>query len=303
MAKTPQFCKDVKAVAKVIGLALYDDKLRRRQLSQQLESVKAVTAVDGFPRKQKQGWTAGAVAQFRKEFLTLSKDKRSFSFNQRAADDRHHGSHQGDKSNLPQPHEPGGDAPAGNHDDLFASLSPAEKLNRRLDFLEDKYFHPQQYQHSRITNFEVNELKQHRPHLWAQKPGLANTADAVPMGSAAFPGSSDYIGPGGTPYPSRCSGLKRLCNYIKLRFADYNVKVRPQSIEHWQNGKGVPHGAPFFPVYDEAGRYDLNVCFAWFEKWILPKYRLARSATPEMPGMVEPVPLEDLKESRRRGRW
>ncbi len=76
--------------------------------------------------------------------------------------------------------------------------------------------------------------------------------------------------------------------------------MRPQTIEHWQNGRAIPGNAPFHPVYDTAGRYDLAECFAWFEKWQLPKYKRAR--TPELAGIAETesIPLDELRDQDER---
>ncbi len=109
--------------------------------------------------------------------------------------------------------------------------------------------------------------------------------------------------PTGTVFPRFCTTLKRLCNYLKARFPEHNIKVRAQQITHWQEGRGVPNGAPFFPAYDSAGRYCLPDCFEWFQKHQLPKYQIAKAQTPEIPGIAETevvVDINDLKEQEER---
>jgi hypothetical protein len=284
-----KFLRDAEAVAAALGLVLPKPWQKKAAA---LQPVHALLKRKDFPARQKPGWLRADVLAFALEHVVVAKNGREFVFHESkaVAATRKSAANQKpekpDKSAAfsrtqpqqsalpPQPH------PAGEGD-LFITLTPEQMLNGRLDLLQEKYFHPERHPESKIAQWEVNELRAHRPWLWHKDDG------GVPA-------------PGDIPFPKHCTGLDRLCNYYKAKFKDFNIKVRKQTIEHWQNGRAIPASAPFHPVYDSAGRYDLAECFAWFEKWQLPKYKRAR--TPELAGIAETesIPLDELRDQDER---
>lgn len=253
-----RYLRDARAIAAAWGAAVYNQRGQRKR---QLEPVHTALDRPDFPPKAKRGWPKDEMVAWGKRFVVVNG--RDITLREQPINPE-----------LPiQAHPANGE--------LFSSQTPEQKLNGRLDLLEDKYFNPNKYPENKIAQWEVNELRQHRPWLWARENSQTDET-------------------GTTIYPRQCSGAPALCRWYQLRFKDYNIKIRPQYINNWQKGEHLPRNATPHPAYDTAGRYTLDQCFEWFEQWQLPKYKRAR--TPDLPGVAdsEGATIEDLRDQDER---
>jgi hypothetical protein len=266
--------RDAEGVARAWGLKIYDN---RKQRLAQLASVKTVMERADFPKstKTKGGafYDRAAVTQYGLSHIVMDGKGRGFEWREKVEDskDKIQGARKPDSklkletSNLPPAETPAAD------EDLFAGMSPTEMRKGRFDRLQDMYLRPEAYE-TKISQWEKEELKEERPWIFAREPKETNAS--------------------GGNFPTNCT-LGQLGDLYKKRWPEYNINVYKAKINHWQTGNGLPVNAPFHPMpADAAGRYNVADCFAWFEKWQLPKYKKAR--TPELPGVPESEEAIDL---------
>ena len=226
-------------MAQAIGLRLYDQK-RRKLLADQLAAVKILTEAPVFPAKVKgKGWPRAEVLAWVSANLKLAKDKRAFDIVPAAS--RKDAKTQ---SELPPAVKTAGDG------DLFITLTPEQKHERRLDLLEDKFFFPEKHLESKIAKFEIDELRQYRPHLFAK-------SGESPAGGAE---SSLIYG-----------GLEGVATAINKEFAGANC--HRAYVSDWIKGKRAPcdrAGVPPMPGSPEGnGRYDRAAIFKWYRQYVL----------------------------------
>lgn len=163
--------------------------------------------------------------------------------------------------------------------------SYAEKLKARLDYLEDWYFRPHAYE-TKISQWEVKELRTHRPYLWKDDAEEAGVEGG--NGSVSPEGSTAELGRRGSDRPtvammipaqiSKASDLAQfLHDYFKERIS---IAITQSLLSNWR--KGVSAGEvlvdgklvkpPPFPNKNQHGnRWVTQDCIDWVEHWIVPQ--------------------------------
>lgn len=250
--------RDIEAIAAAMGLRLYDQRPKRLA---QLSAIRALTETAGFPAKDKAKgyWPRAAVGAWLAERVEVAKGKREFSVKAESTRLREAPARQGKrltdseaqtkaesgKRKAETPELPNQESPAAEGD-LFLDESPAQKMERRLDLLEDKYFFPEKYPESKIAKFEIDELKRERPHLWQREA------------AAGGDGGNENIG----------SSLQSVANWIRNNFP--GTVCNKVDISRWLHGEYLPAGCrENFPPPDEGNRYKASLTRAWVEKYLV----------------------------------
>ena len=248
------FFRDARAIAVAWGLTVLRQRHRRHK---QLEPVKAAMARADFPKKQKRGWSRPEVELFGKKFVRPAKDARSLTV-----------------SDSPQSTVVSLDVDQTG--ELF--LTPEQALQGRLDRLQEMYLHPEKFE-TKIAQWEVEELRVHRPQIWSRNAELADGASIRPHGD--------------------CNSITEVARVIAQHF---EVDCRKQYVSDWRQGKRLPTGVPLLPPPDpKSNRYDVPAVLAWYEKYILKRVNGA-AVTRDM-GMVlvderDKAELEEIEHQR-----
>ena len=248
------------AVADAIGLRLYAK--RRKEYAGQIDMVRKLSALADFPKPEKVGVGALAKMLLRSDVVSWASKRLKLTKDRRGF------------SIIET-----GDLPPQDNSANGQLFDAEPNFEKSLDLWQDKLVNPDKWLASPIQSWQMKRLQEYRPYLFK-----LSDKDSAADGEV-FP---------------KYSTLARLPSFYKKRWPEHNLRLSRQQINHWQRGVGIPSSAPFHPQgHDSAGRYLLAECFEWFEKWILPKYRLPR--TPELPGVPETEPdLMVLKEREER---
>ena len=144
--------------------------------------------------------------------------------------------------------------------------SNAEKLAQRLDRLEDMYFRPFAYE-TKIAQWEVKELKQHRPWLWKEGE-VPSSKFQVPNANSAMPGS--------------ISSNREMADFLHEYFRErITISITKERIGKWLKGRevgfvfidGVKTKVPNFPKPDLNGRrWTPQIAIDWVERWLVPQF-------------------------------
>ena len=253
-----KWLRDIEAIAAAMGLRLYDQRPKRLA---QLAAVRALTESAGFPAKDKAKgyWPRAEVGAWLAERVEVAKGKREFALKAanrsqelgvkkaKLTDSDAQRQAVGQKLGVrsQEPELPVQVNPAAEGD-LFLDESPAQKMERRLDLLEDKYFFPEKYPESKIAKFEIDELKRERPHLWQREA------------AAGGDGGNENIG----------SSLQSVANWIRNNFP--GTVCNKVDISRWLHGEYLPAGCrENFPPPDEGNRYKASLTRAWVEKYLV----------------------------------
>lgn len=243
--------RDIEAIAAAMGLRLYDQRPKRLA---QVSAIRALTETAGFPAKDKAKgyWPRAAVGAWLAERVEVAKGKREFALKSgtrsqepgakkaKLTDSDAQRQAVGQQPPLPVQANPAAEG------DLFLDESPAQKMERRLDLLEDKYFFPEKYPESKIAKFEIDELKRERPHLWQREV------------AAGGDGGNENIG----------SSLQSVANWIRNNFP--GTVCNKVDISRWLHGEYLPAGCrENFPPPDEGNRYKASLTRAWVEKYLV----------------------------------
>ena len=257
--------RDIEAIAAAMGLRLYDQRPKRLA---QVSAIRALTETAGFPAKDKAKgyWPRAEVGAWLAERVEVAKGKREFAvkaanrgqelgvrsqelgakkarLTDSEAQRKAVGQESGVRSQNPELPVQANPAAEG---DLFLDESPAQKMERRLDLLEDKYFFPEKYPESKIAKFEIDELKRERPHLWQREA------------AAGGDGGNENIG----------SSLQSVANWIRNNFP--GTVCNKVDISRWLHGEYLPAGCrENFPPPDEGNRYKASLTRAWVEKYLV----------------------------------
>ncbi len=188
-----------------------------------------------------------------------------------------------------------------------ADVSYAEKLRARLDYLEDWYFRPQAYE-TKISQWEVKELREHRPHLWANEEGGMQNAETGTGGDCRQDASSTL------PKAGRKSAVfergdnietqREMAARLDLHYRGgpngaktLKWDISPQAITNWKNNRGLPSNAPVPPGLVPGTRYfSLREWIVWFDKYLWPTWKL--DSAPISAGDM--MPLHALEEREKR---
>lgn len=154
-----------------------------------------------------------------------------------------------------------------------ATRAKAAKLKPRLDLLQDMYLHPEHYERN-ITQWEVKELKQYRPHLW-------NGGEQKSIGNAAV---AENVVAAGMVIPKSISSAADLARFLHNYFKDrISLTIDQTRICQWRKGlmlgqvvvDGKLVKPPSFPNKNESGnRWTTQTVIDWMEKWIVPQKRV-----------------------------
>src|SRR6185312_12745971 len=158
--------------------------------------------------------------------------------------------------------------------------SNAAKLRARLDRLEDMYFRPGAYE-TKIAQWEVKELRTHRPHLW-KDDGEQETSNAEHRTQNIEGENSEIALPS---YAESAADLARLLDaYFRERIS---INIKPTLVGQWRKGlkvgevfvdgkKVIP---PSLPKNKSGNRFEVQPCIEWVEKWIVPQWGVAGKST------------------------
>ena len=125
--------------------------------------------------------------------------------------------------------------------------SSSKKLMARLDLLEDKYFFPDKHE-TKIAQWEVQELRQHRAWLWQKDE------------EEVKPDSDEIYG-----------GVEGIANAINKEFP--GATVHAVYVSDWMKGRRYPCtklGVPPMPPPHRSGRHLRSLVFPWYREYAMP---------------------------------
>ena len=248
MAKNPPtYCRNAEEIAAAVGIKLLAQRNRR---AQQLAEIRAWTkneklppGAPPFPVAQRNGYwlRKEVVAWGATRAETGNRKPEKGNGKHRTPNIEHRTSNERDGELPPQP-----DAPAG---ELFESK--AQQYQRRLDFLEDKFLNPQNYPESKIAKFEIDELRQNRPQIFAK---LEPESESAKMG-------------GGPATKNIGGGHRGVALYVRNNYPW--ISCNHMTVQRWVTGEYLPPGCrENFPPADASGHRWLRAeVDAWLTRY------------------------------------
>lgn len=262
-------------IAKACGLKYYVQPKKRLA---NLATVSGWLLHPEFPEKEQKGWLRSKVV----------------AWHSRQVKKEGAGKIQNPKSKIQKPDTTA--APPAAKDELpfLESETQEQRMTRLLDLFEEKFFNPEKYPLDKITVWQVNFLKQHRPHLFTKEtPEEPQTSDSRLQTSDSQAGDSPEHPV--VKVPPRIGSQKDLAVFLQDYFRNrLKLTINPQTIDDWRGGQrlkpvfieGKWTKPPKFPEKMGSGFWDTHECIEWVESWIVPVHSVGAGGTGELPGVA-----------------
>jgi hypothetical protein len=171
--------------------------------------------------------------------------------------------------------------------------SYAEKLKARLDYLEDWYFHPQKYD-TKISQWEVKELRDNRPYLWSDKEPASERRPSKTEGEVE--NESTFV------QGDHCDTYREIAARMTLHYRTPNGSstlkwdISPRVVSDWKLNKRLPINVPVPPGRVANSRFfSLREWIAWFDRYLWPEWKLdSAQSSPDR------VSMHELEEREKR---